>query len=116
MPLAASESDELHFMRRWSVDFNEAAASLEVDETTRLGQTIETLWPVVLLALTEDVPAARTEGFDRIIIKTKRAGRGSTRTFDYDLSSERSRGGICLRNYQSFPRAGARECALMRKR
>ena len=40
-------------------------------ETTRLAQTIQTWWPAILVALTEDVTNARTEGFNRIIKQTK---------------------------------------------
>ena len=43
-----------------------------MEETTRLARTIETWWPVVRVALTEDV----TEGFNRIIKQTKRVGCG----------------------------------------
>jgi transposase len=39
-------------------------------ETTRLAQTIQTWWPAILVALTEDASNARTEGFNRIIKQT----------------------------------------------
>jgi transposase len=45
-------------------------------ETTRLANTIQTWWPAILVALTEQVTNARTEGFNRIIKQTKRVGRG----------------------------------------
>ncbi|OFE14405.1 hypothetical protein BA895_10605 [Humibacillus sp. DSM 29435] len=44
-----------------------------MDETTRLAFPIETFWPAVLVALTDDTNA-RTEGFNRIIKQTKRVG------------------------------------------
>jgi transposase len=47
-----------------------------MDETTRLATTIQTWWPAILTALTEDVTNARTEGFNRIIKHTKRVGCG----------------------------------------
>lgn len=45
-------------------------------ETTRLAKTIQTWWPAILVALTERVTNARTEGFNRIIKQTKRVGCG----------------------------------------
>jgi transposase len=45
-------------------------------ETTRLANTIQTWWPAILVALTEQVTNARTEGFNRIIKQTKRVGCG----------------------------------------
>ena len=43
-------------------------------ETTRLAHTVQTWWPAILVALTERVANARTEGFNRIIKQTKRVG------------------------------------------
>jgi transposase len=57
-------------------DFYDAAAAADMPETTRLATTIETWWPAVLVALTEDVTNARTEGFNRIIKQTKRVACG----------------------------------------
>jgi transposase len=37
---------------------------------------VETWWPAILVALTHDVSNARTEGFNRVIKQTKRAGCG----------------------------------------
>lgn len=45
-------------------------------ETSRSARTVETWWPAILTALTEDVTNARTEGFNRIIKDTKRVGCG----------------------------------------
>lgn len=53
------------------------------EETSRLATTIDTWWPAVLVALTEDVTNARTEGFNRIIKQTKRVGCGFTNMDNY---------------------------------
>lgn len=58
--------------------FYDAAARAGMDETTRLAW-----WPSVLVALTEDVTNARTEGFNRIIKQTKRVGCGFTNMDNY---------------------------------
>ena len=54
-----------------------------MEETSRLATTIDTWWPAVLVALTEDVTNARTEGFNRIIKQTKRVGCGFTNMDNY---------------------------------
>ncbi|MDV3220463.1 ISL3 family transposase [Intrasporangium sp.] len=74
---------EPHLIRRRLFDFYDAAARAEMDETTRLARTIEAWWPAVLVALTEDVHNARTEGFNRIIKQTKRVGCGFTNMDNY---------------------------------
>jgi transposase len=56
--------------------FYDAAAAADIPETTRLATTVETWWPAILVALTEDVTNARTEGFNRIIKQTKRVACG----------------------------------------
>jgi transposase len=56
--------------------FYDAAAAADMPETTRLASTVETWWPAILVALTEDVTNARTEGFNRIIKQTKRVACG----------------------------------------
>jgi transposase len=56
--------------------FYDAAAAADTPETTRLAATIETWWPAILVALTEEVTNARTEGFNRIIKQTKRVACG----------------------------------------
>jgi transposase len=62
---------------RWRLaDFYDAAIDAAMPETTRLANTIETWWPAILVALTENVTNARTEGFNRIIKQTKRVGCG----------------------------------------
>jgi transposase len=67
--LAESEQSKI----RWRLaDFYDAA----VPETTRLATTIQTWWPAILVALTEQVTNARAEGFNRIIKQTKRVGCG----------------------------------------
>ena len=45
-------------------------------ETTRLALTIETWWPAIVVALTEQVTNARTEGFNRVIKQVKRLACG----------------------------------------
>lgn len=74
---------EPHLIRRRLFDFYDAAARAHMDETTRLARTIEAWWPAVLVALTEDVHNARTEGFNRIIKQTKRVGCGFTNMDNY---------------------------------
>jgi transposase len=74
---------EPHRIRRRLYDFYDAAARAEMDETTRLARTIETWWPAVLTALTEEVSNARTEGFNRIIKQTKRVGCGFSNMDNY---------------------------------
>jgi transposase len=62
---------------RWRLaDFYDAAIDAATPETTRLAHTIETWWPAILVALTEGITNARTEGFNRIIKQTKRVGCG----------------------------------------
>ena len=61
----------------------DAAARADMEETSRLATTIDTWWPAVLVALTEDVTNARTEGFNRIIKQTKRVGCGFTNMDNY---------------------------------
>src|SRR5215212_4059810 len=58
---------------RWRLaDFYDAAIDAAMPETTRLAQTIQTWWPAILIAFTEGVTNARTEGFNRVIKQTKR--------------------------------------------
>ena len=73
--LLLAESDPT-IIRARLFDFYNAAADSHMDETTRLAKTIQTWWPAILTALTEDVTNARTEGFNRIIKDTKRVGCG----------------------------------------
>jgi transposase len=71
--LAESEPSRI----RWRLaDFYDAAHDAAMPETTRLATTIQTWWPAILVALTEQVTNARTEGFNRIIKQTKRVGCG----------------------------------------
>ena len=49
-----------------------------------MATTIDTWWPAVFVALTEDVTNARTEGFNRIIKQTKRVGCGFTNMDNYE--------------------------------
>jgi transposase len=56
--------------------FYQACAQANMPETTRLAHTIETWWPAILVALTERVTNARTEGFNRIIKQVKRVACG----------------------------------------
>ena len=69
--------------RRRLYDFYDAAARADMEETSRLATTIDTWRPAVLVALTEDVTNARTEGFNRIIKQTKRVGCGFTNMDNY---------------------------------
>jgi transposase len=69
---------------RWRLaDFYDAAIDAAMPETTRLAQTIQTWWPAILIALTESVTNARTEGFNRIIKQTKRVGCGYRNLANY---------------------------------
>jgi transposase len=62
---------------RWRLaDFYDAAIDAVMPETTRLAQTVQTWWPAILVALTQGVSNARTEGFNRIIKQTKRVACG----------------------------------------
>ena len=72
-----------HQIRRRLYDFYDAAARADMEETSRLATTIDTWRPAVLVALTEDVTNARTEGFNRIIKQTKRVGGGFTNMDNY---------------------------------
>lgn len=56
--------------------FYSACAEADMPETTRLATTVETWWPAILVALTEQVTNARTEGFNRIIKQVKRVACG----------------------------------------
>jgi transposase len=56
--------------------FYDACAEANMRETTRLALTIETWWPAILVALTEQVTNARTEGFSRVIKEVKRVACG----------------------------------------
>jgi transposase len=80
MLLAESEPSTI----RWRLaDFYDAAIDAQLPEATRLARTIETWWPAVLIALTEDVSNARTEGFNRIIKQVKRVGCGYRNMINY---------------------------------
>ena len=80
MLLAESEPSKI----RWRLaDFYDAAIDAAMPETTRLAQTIQTWWPAILVALTEDASNARTEGFNRIIKQTKRVGCGYRNMINY---------------------------------
>jgi len=80
MLLAESEPSKI----RWRLaDFYDAALDAAMPETTRLANTIQTWWPAILVALTERVTNARTEGFNRIIKQTKRVGCGYRNMANY---------------------------------
>ena len=73
MLLAESEPSRI----RWRLaDFYDAAIDAAMPETTPLANTVQTWWAAILVALTERVTNARTEGFNRIIKQTKRVGCG----------------------------------------
>ena len=80
MLLAESEPSKI---RRRLADFYDAAHAANMPETTRLANTIRTWWPAILVALTEQVTNARTEGFNRIIKQTKRVGCGYRNLANY---------------------------------
>ena len=73
MLLAERDPDQV---RRRLRDFYQACATADMDETTRLGTTIETWWPHILVFLQLGVTNARTEGFNQIIKQVKRVGCG----------------------------------------
>jgi transposase len=80
MLLAESEPSKI----RWRLaDFYDAAIHAQLPEATRLADTIQTWWPAILVALTEDASNARTEGFNRIIKQTKRVGCGYRNMINY---------------------------------
>jgi transposase len=60
-------------IRRRLADFYDAAIDPWLPEATRLAETIQTWWPAILTALTDNASNARTEGFNRIIKQTKRS-------------------------------------------
>jgi transposase len=69
---------------RWQLaDFYEAALDAQLPEATRLAGTVQTWWPAILVALTEQVSNARTEGFNRIIKQVKRTGCGYRNMINY---------------------------------
>jgi transposase len=63
--------------------FYAACAEANMPETSRLATTIETWWPAILVALTEQVTNARTEGFNRVIKQVKRVGCGFVNMDNY---------------------------------
>jgi transposase len=80
MLLAESEPSKI---RRRLAAFSDAAIDAQLPEATRLAETIQTWWPAILVALTEDASNARTEGFNRIIKQTKRVGCGYRNMINY---------------------------------
>ena len=69
---------------RWRLaDFYEAAIDAQLPDATRLAETIQTWRPAILVALTENVSNARTEGFNRVIKQTKRVGCGYRNMINY---------------------------------
>jgi hypothetical protein len=70
--LLAETNPERIRHRLWR--FYDACAHDDMAETTRLATTIETWWPAIHIALTEQITNARTEGFNRIIKQVKRVG------------------------------------------
>jgi transposase len=80
MLLAESQPSRI----RWRLaDFYDAAIETNMPETTRLANTVQTWWPAILVALTEQVSNARTEGFNRVIKQTKRVGCGYRNMANY---------------------------------
>ncbi len=69
---------------RWRLaDLYDTVITADMPETTRLAVTIQTWWPAILVALTEQVTNARTEGFNRIIKQVKRVGCGYRNMINY---------------------------------
>ena len=69
---------------RWRLAaFYDATIDAQMPEATRLATTIQTWWPAILVALTERVTNARTEGFNRTIKQIKRAGCGYRNMINY---------------------------------
>jgi transposase len=69
---------------RWRLaDFYEAVLDAQLPEATRLAGTVQIWWPAILVALTEQVSNARTEGFNRIIKQVKRTGCGYRNMINY---------------------------------
>jgi len=69
---------------RWRLaDFYDTVITADMPETSRLGGTIQTWWPAILTALTEQVTNGRTEGFNRIIKQVKRVGCGYRNMINY---------------------------------
>jgi transposase len=71
--LAEHDPARIRF-RLW--EFYQGCADADMPETSRLATTIQTWWPAILVALTENVTNARTEGFNRIIKQVKRVACG----------------------------------------
>ena len=80
MLLGEHEPDAI---QRRLAEFSAAVVDADMAETSRLANTIRTWWPAVLVALTEDLTNARTEGFNRIIKQTKRVGCGYRNPTNY---------------------------------
>ena len=70
-------------IRLWLADFYDAAIDAQLPQATRLAETIQTWWPAIPVALTEDASNARTEGFNRIIKQVKRTGCGYRNMINY---------------------------------
>ena len=75
-PAARGDDSERIRHRLWR--FYDGCARADIDEATRLAITIETWWPAIQVALTEQVTNARAEGFNRIVKQVKRVGCGFT--------------------------------------
>lgn len=70
---------------RWRLaDFYETVLIANMAETTRLAKTIDRWQPAIVTALTQGVPNARTEGFNRIIKQVKRVGCGYRNMANYE--------------------------------
>jgi transposase len=74
----ADRGDDSERIRHRLWRFYDGCAHADMDEATRLAITIETWWPAIQVALTEQVTNARAEGFNRIIKQVKRVGCGFT--------------------------------------
>jgi transposase len=74
----AARGDDSECIRHWLWRFYDGCARADMDEATRLATTIETWWPAIQVALTEQVTNARAEGFNRIVKQVKRVGCGFT--------------------------------------
>jgi transposase len=69
---------------RWRLaDFYDAAIDAQLPEAIRLAETIQTWWPAILVALTEDASNAPHRGLQPDHQATKRVGCGYRNMINY---------------------------------
>jgi transposase len=64
--------------------FHVTVINADMDETTRLGATIDRWWPELLAFLETRITNARTEGYNRVIKQIKRTGCGYRNQTNYE--------------------------------